>query len=371
MKASYIGCIRSTGSEVLRGIGVHTGAFNRHSTRKLQRISIVLPCASQCSTKYNPPDAKSFKSVVRLLNKNLVDLQTEEWNSHLESLSVQCKLLDVTDLEKKSNVWSRIIFSMPAGQLSFLLRAGTDCLPTPMNLSRWKIHVDPSCCLCLSKLCTTNHILNCCPEALSQNRYTWRHDSVLLCLIEFLKSNLDHDHTIYADLPGLRALDNPPLTIPPSVIPTSARPDIFIKNNSEIHILELTIPMNTSNGLKAARSRKQSKQIYISLVNDLITKGYSVNYDTIEIGSLGHFERDSISALHSILPNLSIKSISHSMLLLSKIAIMCSRHIFLSRLQHSCFPHHYYLCKFLFYLYVINVIYAVLLFYFILLARPP
>ena len=176
-----------------------------------------------------------------------------------------------------------------------------------MNLSRWKIHVDPSCCLCLSKLCTTNHILNCCPEALSQNRYTWRHDSVLLRLTEFLKCNLDHDHTIYADLPGLRALDNPPLTIPPSVLPTSARPDIFIKNNSEIHILELTIPKNTSNGLKAARSRKQSKQIYISLINDLITKRYSVNYDTIEIGSLGHFERESISALHSILPNLSIK----------------------------------------------------------------
>ena len=140
------------------------------SSDLIKSHSICNQSVSTISKSDNPPDAKSFKSVVRLLNKNLVDLQTEEWNSHLESLSVQCKLLDVTDLEKKSNVWSRIIFSMPAGQLSFLLRAGTDCLPTPMNLSRWKIHIDPSCCLCLSKLCTTNHILNCCPEALSQNR---------------------------------------------------------------------------------------------------------------------------------------------------------------------------------------------------------
>ena len=172
---------------------------------------------------------------------------------HLESLSVQTKLLDVVQLEQQTHVWSRIMFSLPAGQMSFLIRAGVDCLPSPVNLCRWKIQCDPSCPLCRTQPCTVRHVLSCCPTALNQELYTWRHDSILAHLTQLLKLHFPYGTTLYADLPGLRASENPTATIPTSVATTTARPDIVIIQNNRITLLELTVPMNTQEGLHARR----------------------------------------------------------------------------------------------------------------------
>ena len=40
---------------------------------------------------------------------------------------------------------AKMLASLPVGQLSFLLRAGADCLPTPMNLCCWNYRVSNSC----------------------------------------------------------------------------------------------------------------------------------------------------------------------------------------------------------------------------------
>ena len=47
-------------------------------------------------------------------------------------------------------VWNRIQQGLPAGQLSFLLRAGSDTLPTPLNLRQWKLQTEACCDLCSS-----------------------------------------------------------------------------------------------------------------------------------------------------------------------------------------------------------------------------
>ena len=47
----------------------------------------------------------------------------------------------------------------PRGQLSFLLRAGIDCLPTPVTLSWWQYQCNTSCKLCHSHSCTIHHVL--------------------------------------------------------------------------------------------------------------------------------------------------------------------------------------------------------------------
>ena len=165
---------------------------------------------------------------------------------------------------------------------------------------------------------------------MTQERYTWRHDSILLGLVDILRSNLDSDATVHADLPRLRASDNPPLTVPLSLVPTTARPDIIIQDK-DVQLLELTIPTNTSEGLRNARARKQSKQEYISLVNDLLDREYSADLDTIEIGSLRHFEKSCITILHGLISTLSRAHIAKLLLNLCRIAITCSRHIFLNR----------------------------------------
>ena len=101
------------------------------------------------------------------------------------------KLLNAIEMEKESKVWARIFTSLPAGQLSFLVRAGIDCLPSPSaNLTRWRYQVSPSCPLYHARPCTTQHILNGCPTCLNQGRYTWRHDSILAEICRFLKTHL-------------------------------------------------------------------------------------------------------------------------------------------------------------------------------------
>ena len=181
------------------------------------------------------------------------------------------------------------------GQLSFLLRAGSDSLPHHANLRRWNIQCASKCPLCSSTRPTTTHILNGCPTALQQGRFTWHHDSVIKSIFINLKDNLPHDVKIYADLDHWRAEDNPPTTIPPEILSTSSRPDIVIIHNTrEIQILELTVPSNSKSALQNARIRKQNKENYNYLVNDLKDRKWNTTYHTVEISSLGHIPKKQL-----------------------------------------------------------------------------
>ena len=100
----------------------------------------------------------------------------------------------------------------------------------------------------------------------SRQIYTWRHDSVLRCLCNTLRSHFLPDTEIHADLPGLRASDSPPTTLPLRILVTSARPDIVIIDGDIITLLELTIPINTTEGLQNARDCKLAKENCITLI---------------------------------------------------------------------------------------------------------
>ena len=52
----------------------------------------------------------------------------------LDSLSVQYKFREATCLETSTHLWNRLLLGFHSGQLSFVLRAFSDTLPTPMNL---------------------------------------------------------------------------------------------------------------------------------------------------------------------------------------------------------------------------------------------
>ena len=57
------------------------------------------------------------KNTLKLLYKALTARHAAVWNTHLESLMVQRKFIDLIPLESESRVWSRIITSLPAGLL--------------------------------------------------------------------------------------------------------------------------------------------------------------------------------------------------------------------------------------------------------------
>ena len=65
-----------------------------------------------------------------------------------------------------------------------------DTLPSPSNLKRWKLTAEASCFLCNKDTCTTSHILGACKVALSQGRFTFRHDNVLRIIITNIRSSI-------------------------------------------------------------------------------------------------------------------------------------------------------------------------------------
>ena len=102
-----------------------------------------------------------------------------------------------SELEDDGGNWRRILKGLPIGQLSFILRAASDTLPTPLNLKRWSYKVSARCSLCNFPSPTVSHILIGCPLALSQGRYTWRHDSVLHSLVNDIKTSLDSSYNVF------------------------------------------------------------------------------------------------------------------------------------------------------------------------------
>ena len=71
----------------------------------------------------------------------------------------------------------RDLWEMEGSQVSFIIRATYDVLPTPTILNQW-FGEAPSCPLCQTSA-TLRHILTGCKASLSQGCYTWRHNQVL------------------------------------------------------------------------------------------------------------------------------------------------------------------------------------------------
>ena len=73
----------------------------------------------------------------------------------------------------------------------------------------------------------------------------------------------------------------------------------------------------------------------IEMVGDLESRGYSVSYNTIEIGSLGHYTNLTLKALCNFASKSLTKSECSKLLNnVAKISISCSHTIFLAR--ESC-----------------------------------
>ena len=85
-----------------------------------------------------------------------------------------------------------------------------------------------------------------CSTALTQGRYTWRHNSVLTSIIDLVKPHLKDGLILYSDMPGYQAPHGG--TIPPHVLVTALKPDVFIFNerNQEVFDFELICPWDSN-----------------------------------------------------------------------------------------------------------------------------
>jgi len=187
---------------------LHLINFNLASPSFVKALHI--PNEAVRSAQSSIADLPQAKQLIKKATANIKSNTASHWNTHLSSLSVQCKLTEAVNPEQESQVWKRIRDGLPTGQLSFILHAASDTLPTPLNLRCWKIQCGAKCSLCGNSRPTVACILNDCPVELEQGRYTWRHYCVLSTITSALRRYIPTETTIYADLPNLRATELPP-----------------------------------------------------------------------------------------------------------------------------------------------------------------
>ena len=95
---------------------------------------------------------------------------------------------DVVDMGMS---WSSL-FQMGDSLVGFMLRSVYGTAVTPSRVAKWSDEEDGMCKMCKNKLGTIQHILSGCRVALSQGRYTWRHDKVLREIHNQLQYHLKH-----------------------------------------------------------------------------------------------------------------------------------------------------------------------------------
>ena len=304
--------------------------------------------------------SKNSKEYRKLISDLVNESDQNAYHAKSVQLHLQGYWTQWCSFIKNDFSWKALL-SMPAQLVSFSLGAVFNTLPSPNNLKRWNLTTESSCCLCGKEVCTLPHILGGCKIALTQNRYTFRHDSVLRELSVILKDFLSSYkpskgfdcNDIHFVKEGQRCqksskkkylgifhsasdwklrfdLDDG-LVIPSSLAISSLRPDILIFSPSsrKVIIIELTCPCEENMG----DWHEEKSQKYYPLCTSIRSNGWSVYFFAIEVGARGFCAESVRSCLRRLgfankLCNKSLKS-------LSSVSLKCSFEIWLSRNSKS------------------------------------
>ena len=129
----------------------------------------------------------SIRQHRKLCGVTVLDLEAEKHLAHASTLSLNGTWTKWNDVVHPFDLsWKNLIYGPGQRLIGFVLNASVNSLPTPDLLKIMYPKTDTSCKLCSARRCTLFHILSNCPFSLFNNRYTWRHDSVLATLSESL-----------------------------------------------------------------------------------------------------------------------------------------------------------------------------------------
>jgi hypothetical protein len=246
-------------------------------------------------------DNTSHKDKVKnVLKKRFHDtLHSEDCSKSLQGVWTTFKDCAPFDLS-----WNHLVSSRNTPLISWVLNASINSVCTPDMLKLWNLAPDASCILCGHECASLLHILSHCSTALTQKRYTWRHDSVLLALKTFLEPHIvtinvkpipvkkDPMEALVSNVPKIRSsfvrsgdklpkrtskpkrvnlldgfndwqilvdFDHANIVFPVDICVTPKRPDIIIWSRSakKVILIELTCPMEEN--ILAARATKHSR----------------------------------------------------------------------------------------------------------------
>ena len=228
--------------------------------------------------------------------------------------------------------WRSYLYDIPRGVMKFAINAGLNTLSSMDNLKRWGKRVSDRCPFC-GNTQTLLHILSDCPVALDQGRYSWRHDSILANLIRIFCPKVAEGMELFSDLPGFHAPGGG--SIPPHVLVTTQRPDIFIVNESTrvAVVFELTCPWDSN--IDRCHTFKEDK--YAPLVADL-SHNYKTYHFSVEVSVCGQITGNNRTRLKSLIyrscvePRATLKAVVPAF---SKVALLSSFSIFSARNEPS------------------------------------
>ena len=286
-----------------RWLNLHQGANTRHLFLPTNKFGIKLSLPSDI--------LKACQLVKRSIlktskNQEIKDLYKLTINKHIEEerlienhdRNVANRLLkkettvkimrDLEGLKEQSSImkelrvlctgkvisqWNDICQEMTANIYKFARKALIFSLPIRNNLKRWKKISSDECLLCNCKQ-TQLHVLNHCVKALNDGRYTWRHDSILYTMMYYIKQLVEKGYEIYADLEGYTSTNE--------LFHGQVRPDIALKKDDEVIVIELTCCFETN----LRKSNTYKKDRYKDIENKLKTRS-KITKLYVEVTSLG------------------------------------------------------------------------------------
>ena len=139
--------------------------------------------------------------------------------------------------------------------MNFYIKYIKNTLPRKANIKRWGLssYSDFSFCLTQEYLL---HIISGSKVYLQQDRYTWRHDSILKFIATKIRL-LQHSN-IFADIPGFLSTS--------IITGHDLRPDLILSlSNKTLYNLELTVGYES----KLRSNVERKKQKYRELVQQL------------------------------------------------------------------------------------------------------
>ena len=261
--------------------------------------------------------------------------------------------------------WNHLLSTRNPALVSWVLNASINSVCTPDMLKLWNYVSNAQCGLCGHECCSISHILSSCKTALTQKRYTWRHDSCLLTLKPFLEARIKEANenppvvdTAPAKIAFIRAgeterigskqkilhllsnsndwqllvdFDHANIVFPVNICITKERPDIVIwsLSSKRVILIELTCPMEEN--IMDARTRKNARyggdsQNQESLIDQIKGNEWSPVLLTIEVGARGMVSRSVIRTMHKLgFARSNTKTIYKK---LSRVVASCSFAIF-------------------------------------------
>jgi len=124
-------------------------------------------------------ESKSLTNTIR-------EISEQQLLMTLYDKKVQGRVLTWEDAMTFDLSWRTLIYSLSPDLVMFYLNSIHDTCATPNNPKLWNCTTTGRCSICNRKNCNLKHILTCCPVALKQSRYNWRHDMVLHAIMSYM-----------------------------------------------------------------------------------------------------------------------------------------------------------------------------------------